>query len=1173
MTARSWIRRLFARPVTRPVRRAPARGRLRVEALEDRSVPASYSAATVPELIAAIDAANVTAEADTISLTAGTTFTLTAVNNTSHGATGLPVIAAGEDLTIVGNGATIERGTAAGTPAFRLFDVAVNAALTLENLTLQGGLASGAGLSAQGGAVYSSGTLELSGVTVQSNQAQGSNGANGVNGGPGGAGSGGGLYVAGGSVTLTSVTLSGNHATGGNGGNGGIGGVGFSGNGGTGGTGSGGGLYVAAGTVTLTNDTLSGNHASGGNGGSGGPYSRNGGTGGAGSGGGLYVAGGSVTLTNDTLSGNHAAGGNHGTGGTGGYGGNGGAGSGGGLCVTGGRVTLTNDTLSGNHAAGGTGGSGGTGGAGSGGGLSVAAGTVTLTNGTLSGNDASGGKGLPGSNGGAGLGGGLYVAGDSVTLTSVTLSGNHAAGGTAGSGTFIGSRTNGTGGAGLGGGLYVAGGSVTLTNDTLSGNDAAGGNGYYGIALNIGGTGGAGSGGGLYVAAGTVTLTNNTLSGNDAAGGTGGPGNYGRTGGTGGAGLGGGLSVAGGSVTLINDTLSDNHASGGNGGNGGNARTSGPGGTGGAGLGGGLYVAGGSVTLTNATLSGNHAAGGIGGNGGLHHPGGTGGAGSGGGLDVAAGTVTLTNTLIALNTVTAGTGASGGSAGSASGPDVAGSVASSDHNLIGDGTGSNLRNGVNGDRVGTSANPINPLLGPLQNNGGPTQTLALLPGSPAIAAGDSAASGLPSTDQRGAPRLVGQEVDIGAYEYGAKVTPPVTWATPSAIPYGTALGAAQLNATAGYYGTAVPGTFTYSPVAGTILNAGSHTLSVAFTPTDTADYTSASASVTLSVDQATPSITWATPAAIVYGTALGAAQLNASADVPGTFRYNPAAGTILNAGRQALSVTFTPTDTVNYKSASAFVTLTVNSKGADAGPTPGAVLVGRTLVVTGTAGDDVVKLIRKGGKLRVFANFLPGDAPFLPFPAGTIKNVHIDLQDGHDVASVASHLRVPVVMAGGAGDDVLSGGRGHDLLLGGDGDDKIWGGGGHDVLLGGAGVDLLRGELGRDLLVGGLKRDVLEGGQGDDLLVSGVTAFDANLAALRAIRAEWTSGRTYAARVRNLTDSPGSVALYYNALVNGTTVHDDGAADVLWGNQGRDWFWNGVTDVLLDLAWSERAQA
>ena len=77
------------------------------------------------------------------------------------------------------------------------------------------------------------------------------------------------------------------------------------------------------------------------------------------------------------------------------------------------------------------------------------------------------------------------------------------------------------------------------------------------------------------------------------------------------------------------------------------------------------------------------------------------------------------------------------------------------------------------------------------------------------------------------------------------------------------------------FNTSVPGSFVYSPAVGTIPAAGTDTLSVTFTPTDTTDYTSATATVSLAVGKATPAIAWATPAAITYGTALSAAQLNA----------------------------------------------------------------------------------------------------------------------------------------------------------------------------------------------------------------------------------------------------------------------------------------------------------
>jgi len=75
--------------------------------------------------------------------------------------------------------------------------------------------------------------------------------------------------------------------------------------------------------------------------------------------------------------------------------------------------------------------------------------------------------------------------------------------------------------------------------------------------------------------------------------------------------------------------------------------------------------------------------------------------------------------------------------------------------------------------------------------------------------------------------------------------------------------------------------------------------------------------------QQTPAITWVTPANIVYGTALGGTQLNATSPVAGIFSYSPAAGTVLSVGTHTLTITFTPTDTTDYTTATASVTLTV----------------------------------------------------------------------------------------------------------------------------------------------------------------------------------------------------------------------------------------------------------
>jgi hypothetical protein len=142
--------------------------------------------------------------------------------------------------------------------------------------------------------------------------------------------------------------------------------------------------------------------------------------------------------------------------------------------------------------------------------------------------------------------------------------------------------------------------------------------------------------------------------------------------------------------------------------------------------------------------------------------------------------------------------------------------------------------------------------------------------------------------------------------------PSISWNAPAAITYGVALSSSQLNATAN-----LPGTFVYSPAAGTMLKAGTQTLSVVFTPTDTKTYSSGTATVQLSVAQATPTISWPAPAAIVQGTALSSLQLDAAASVPGSFTYNPAAGTVPEAGTLQLAAAFSPSDTIDYVPATA----------------------------------------------------------------------------------------------------------------------------------------------------------------------------------------------------------------------------------------------------------------
>ncbi|NEO16511.1 MULTISPECIES: choice-of-anchor Q domain-containing protein [unclassified Moorena] len=236
--------------------------------------------------------------------------------------------------------------------------------------------------------------------------------------------------------------------------------------------------------------------------------------------------------------------------------------------------------------------------------------------------------------------------------------------------------------------------------------------------------GNASSGGGIYNTE-ILTINNSTIAYNVAN-------NY------------AGIRILGGTANIANSTIAYNNS---------------------ANYGGGIGVnGGGTANIANSTIAFNEA--GI----------------DGGGIDIFSGTANIANSTIAFNEA----GDDGGGINIFSGTaniastiiannqndnDIFGNVTSGGNNLIGNGDG--VTGFMSSDLVGTSANPIDPLLGPLQNNGGPTETLALLPGSPAIDAGSNPNS--LTTDQRGAgfDRVLGSSADIGAFEV-QQVTPPVT---------------------------------------------------------------------------------------------------------------------------------------------------------------------------------------------------------------------------------------------------------------------------------------------------------------------------------------------------------------------------------------------------------------
>lgn len=410
-----------------------------------------------------------------------------------------------------------------------------------------------------------------------------------------------------------------------------------------------------------------------------------------------------------------------------------------------------------------------------GGGLAslTATGNVIITGSTLTGNAALGGNG-GNFNNGAGSnaqGGAIYFEGGTLNLDGSRVLQNNATGGVGGNGP--GNQQNGgSGGFAQGGGAYVGGGTVTVNNTTFESCAANGGN--AGTGQNGGNFGGEAGGGGLY-SLGGVTVTNSTFDLNSAHGGRGGdafgPDCFGgHIAFDGGAARGGAILADGGSLVINTATLANNSADGGDGGDGG--KTNG-GSCAGTQHGAGGLAHGGAVTNNNAaTLNIKHATISLNsaqaGNSGVNQAGAVSpprlvAEGTGGGIRVGPGGVTLENTIIAGNTAANGTGDANGAP--TPGPDMDGAVTSNGHNLIGNAAEATGFTGP-GDQTGAD-----PLLAPLADNGGPTRTMALTPGSPAIDAGVAAGA---SFDQRGKARTyddpgvanaaTSDGTDIGAFE-------------------------------------------------------------------------------------------------------------------------------------------------------------------------------------------------------------------------------------------------------------------------------------------------------------------------------------------------------------------------------------------------------------------------
>ena len=170
------------------------------------------------------------------------------------------------------------------------------------------------------------------------------------------------------------------------------------------------------------------------------------------------------------------------------------------------------------------------------------------------------------------------------------------------------------------------------------------------------------------------------------------------------------------------------------------------------------------------------------------------------------------------------------------------------------------------------------------------------------------------------------------------ITPVITWAVPSSIAYGTALSSTQLNATATFLGVTVPGTFVYTPASTTVLSAGSHTLSVTFTPSDLTTYVVASQTVKLWITKVTPTITINSPlptpnysAETIDLSALAASTISSDAGNPMPIVYSPLTPAICSVSSTTAHILAAGTCTIqaaqaattDYNAASTTASITV----------------------------------------------------------------------------------------------------------------------------------------------------------------------------------------------------------------------------------------------------------
>jgi hypothetical protein len=368
---------------------------------------------------------------------------------------------------------------------------------------------------------------------------------------------------------------------------------------------------------------------------------------------------------------------------------------------------------------------------------------------------------------------------------------------------------------------------------------------------------------------------------------------------------------------------------------------------------------------------------------------------------------------------------------------------------------------------------------------------------------------------------------------------------------------------------------TYNGSSAVPTTAGTYSVLVTFLPNDTTDYTSGSTKTAWTITPATPVITWANPSAIAFFTALSGSQLDATASVSGTFVYTPPAGTLLSAGTDTLSVTFTPADGADYTTATATVQVAVLG--------PGVTVIGTHLYFAGgNTSNDQVQVNAAGssntGSTGVKLNASLNGVNIQTTYSQSFTTIDVFLQGGNDNIQLASSLTInAVVTAGngnnnvhlgngnntvtlGNGNDNIQAGNGSNMVTAGGGNDNVTLGNGNNVLTLGNGNDnatlgngsntvvsgngndnILTGN-GNNLIAAGLGYHTVQAGNGSNILIDGSVQLTESGDSLRQVLDDWTQ---YGALTDDVANILARLKVTYNMRY----------ANTLDASAGLDWFW------------------